>query len=543
MTLQVRRSLPLYRKLHLENKILLFFAFLLLLLGAIVFFTVLLTTGQLLVSLRVIAVGAPPVLVLFVIARLVVRQAVRPLRELARVADEISAGNLDPRLDFGIHVNCWEIKNCQQTDCQAYMNFSQQCWYIDDTPCEGYEPHFPDKLAGCRTCEVYQAHRGDEVVQLADAFRHMTNVLKASREELVTSDDFQKRLIQYSFDGIVACNNEDVITIFNDLAESLTGASRQEVIGKQRWQTYFEDGLENRMDIPLSHEPIRRVRGFAPRESAIMHVSGELIDVRLAGISLFERGQHIGKVFFFQDMREIKQLREELIQSERLTAAGAAAAGISHSIRNIMDGFNGGVYIYQVGERRGDQKKMALGWDMILRNVQIISNLASDLLNFAKDRAPVLGPCDLETLVREAVDSLGVDKAGPVEVRVKKVGQTAPVMLDEYSINQCLTNLLRNALEAYPSGQEGTVFVTTEHAGDRAVITIRDDGPGMSPQTISRIKNGMYSTKGSKGTGLGLQVVQKIVNEHRGTLTIDSEEGKGSTFRIEVPAGELPAIA
>ena len=273
MTLQVGRSLPLYRKLQLENKILLFFTFLLLLLGAVVFFTVLLTTGQLPLSLRVMAVGIPPVLGLLVVARLVVRQAVKPLRELTRVADEISTGNLDPRLDFGIHVNCWEIKNCQQTDCQAYMNFSQQCWYIDGTPCEGYEPHFPAKLAGCRTCDVYQAHRGDEVVQLADAFRHMTNVLKASREELVTSGDFQKRLIQYSFDGIVASNSQDVITIFNDLAESLTGASRKEVVGKQRWQTFLEDGLENRMDIPLSHEPVRRVRGFAPRESAIMHAN------------------------------------------------------------------------------------------------------------------------------------------------------------------------------------------------------------------------------------------------------------------------------
>jgi signal transduction histidine kinase len=180
---------------------------------------------------------------------------------------------------------------------------------------------------------------------------------------------------------------------------------------------------------------------------------------------------------------------------------------------------------------------------MILRNVQIISNLASDLLNFAKDRVPDLEPSDLTSLVDEVVDSLGVDRDGPVKVRVEKGGSVPRVMLDEHAFHQCLTNLLHNALEAFPEGQEGTVVVTTESAGDRAMISVCDNGAGMNQETIARIKNGMFSTKGSKGTGLGLQVVQKIVNEHRGTLTIESEEGKGSVFRIEVPVGELPAMA
>jgi len=490
-------------------------------------------------SMIAIALTAGPVVLLFLVGRVAVRRTVKPLKELTAVADEISIGHLDPRIDFGVHVNCWELKNCGCTDCEAYMNYTEQCWYIDGTPCEGYESRFPQKLEGCRTCEVYQAHRGDEVVQLADAFKHMANVLKASRQELVNSDDFQKRLIQNSFDGIIATNAEGFITIFNQVAERLTQHPRDEVIGIKRWQELFEEGLEKTMDIPLSHEPVRRLRGFAPKESVIRRANGKWIDVRLSGISLYERGLHIGRVFFFQDMREIKMLRENLIQSERLAAAGQSAAGISHSIKNILDGFNGGVYVYKAGKRRGDEQKMATGWGMIERNVGIISDLVADLLNFAKHRPPDLGLHDPQALIEDVIANTGLRRSDRIQIRVEQTGLKRLVALDWHAFHQCLANLIGNAVEAYPEGRTGIIVAGTEVLEDRAIFTIHDDGVGMSPRTIARIKNGMYSTKGSKGTGLGLQVVQKIVNEHGGVLSIESEEGKGSTFCVEIPNHHL----
>ncbi|MFH1845811.1 MAG: ATP-binding protein [bacterium] len=488
-----------------------------------------------------LALMALPGVLLFGVARVAVRRTVQPLKDLTQVAEEISTGNLDPRIDFGVHVNCWEIMDCQQTDCRGYMNYSEQCWYIDGTPCEGFEPRFPEKLQRCRACNVYKAHRGDEVVQLADSFRHMTNVLKRSREELLTSDDFQKRLIQNSFDGIIATNEHDLITIFNRVAVELTGRPREEVIGRLQWQHFLPDELEQQMDIPLSHEPVRRLRGFAPRVAAITNARGGMVDVQLAGISLYERGRHIGKVFFFQDIREIKQLRERLLQSERLAAAGQAAAGISHSIKNILDGFNGGVYVYKAGKRRDDEEKMATGWDMIERNVGIIGDLVADLLNFAKERIPEYAPHDPRQLVEAVIADIGLSRAG--EVKIELVGDSAgrKVMLDYHSFHQCLGNLLGNAMDAYAAGETGTITVEVGVHDDTAFFVVGDDGMGMSPRTLSKIKSGMFSTKGSKGTGLGLQVVQKIVNEHQGSLVIESEEDVGSTFRIELPVAG-PAV-
>ena len=476
-----------------------------------------------------------PVCLALVVGRLVVRRMVSPLKDLTRIADEISIGNLDPRIDIGEPVNCWEIKNCQRTDCGAYQNLSEQCWYLDGTPCEGYEPRFPQKLSQCRTCEVYQAHRGDEIVQLADAFRHMTNVLKDSRGELIKSDDFQKRLIHNSFDGIVATEADDFVTIFNGVAEELTGYSREEVIGKSDWRVFFEDGLERIMDQPRTWGRVRRVRGFPPRESAIKCKDGSFVDVLLSGISLFERGIHIGRVFFFQDMREVKRLRGELIRSERLAATGQAAAGISHSIRNILDGFRGGLYVYQVGKRNSDEGKMETGLSMIERNMEIIADLVKDLLNFSKERKPEYTAVLPQDLVEEVFSGIGPKEKERITFRIEVAETAGRVMLDPHVFRQCLGNLVRNAIEAIPPDRPGSVCVGYRTEGDRGIFTVRDDGEGMSPETMEKIKGGMYSTRGSKGTGLGLIVIQKIIKEHGGILTIESEEGKGSVFQVDIP--------
>jgi PAS domain S-box-containing protein len=489
------------------------------------------------------AVMLGPVLLIFVVTRVVIRRAVKGLKDLIRVADEISTGNLNPRIGFGIRVNCWEIKNCGRTDCKAYMNLGRQCWYIDGTPCEGYEPRFPEKLEGCRKCEVYQLHRGDEIVQLADAFKHMTTVLKSSRDRLVSSGEFQKQLIHNSFDGIVATDADDVITIFNRIAEDLIGVSGEQVLGKRDWRAFFEDGLEKSMDLPLSHERFHRARGFAGRETKILREDGKLVDVLLSGISLFEGGRHIGKVFFFQDVREVKRLREDLIRSERLAATGQAAAGISHSIKNILDGFAGGAYVFRQGRRNDNRGKMDLGWDMIERNMQIISDLVKDLLNFSQEREPQYQSVDPAALIEDVLVNMGLKQHERVRVRVQVDEPPRRVVLDPHAFHQCLTNLVRNAAEAIPGDREGTVTIRVAIDDDRAVFSVIDDGAGMSPRTVEKIKGGMYSTKGSKGTGLGLLVIQKIVSEHKGTLAIESVEGEGSTFRIEIPTAGTSVAA
>ena len=467
----------------------------------------------------------------------IVRRATRPLRELIRAAEEVAAGNLDPVIEGARRVNCWEITSCRETQCKAYLNLDQPCWYIDGTPCEGYEPRFPEKLQGCHSCEVYRHHRGDEIRQLVDAFKHMLGRMHGSQEELLKSSDLQTRLIRNSYNGVMATDDTGQITIFNIAAEKILGVDRSEVIGKRHWSCFLDRSLERDLDRPLSYERIRRVRGFRYR-SAVMHtIENEPVAVLLSGISLFDRGMHVGRVFFFQDMREIQGLREELIRSERLAATGQAAAGISHSIKNILDGFRGGAYVYNVGKKKGDPEKMDQGWGMVERNMEIISHLVMDLLNFAKEREPELEAVEARRLIEETIASLGLVDHETIEMVVEIETDESVVVLDPAAFQQCLGNLIRNAAEAIPIDRSGKVTVSFRREEDRALFVVRDDGIGMSAETMKKIRGGMYSTKGSKGTGLGLLVIQKVVEEHCGSLAMESEVGEGSSFRIEIPQG------
>jgi PAS domain S-box-containing protein len=484
----------------------------------------------------ILAIMILPFGLILLLSRKAVQYAIRPLSELTAVADKISTGDLDARIDFGPKVQCWDIKGCQRTDCKAYMNFTEQCWYVDGTPCEGYEPNFPEKLEGCRKCEVYQAHRSDQIVKLADAFKHMTNSLKASRDDLVKAVQYQESLIQNSFDGIIATDAKGNITIFNRAAADLTGYPREYVIGRYSWEKLFPKEIFGLMDQPLSFGKDRRLRGFAPRESRIKRVGGGWTAVQIAGISLYEQGIHMGKVFFFQDLREIQKLRFDLVASERLAATGQAAASISHSVKNILDGFRGGAYVYKRGKRLGDEKEMDIGWDMVERNVGIIAALVKDLLNFSKTRKPEIEMTDVGALFTDVVESLNLQNNPDIQVAQDIPEEMPKVPLDYHSMHQCLANIVKNASEALDR-KSGRITLSTnlDVGGTHAVLSITDNGTGMSPETIEKVSGGMYSTKGSKGTGLGLMVSRKIITEHHGHMDVQSEENVGTTFLIFIP--------
>lgn len=473
-----------------------------------------------------------------VVANIIFRYATRPIVELTQLADQVSLGNLDVDFDFGVPVKCWEIKNCGRNDCAAYKNTLVQCWYVDGTPCEGYESRFPQKLMGCRTCEVYRQHKGDEIVQLYDSFRHMTYVLHTSKDEMERSDRFQRSLIRNSFDGIIATDATGTVRIFNRIAQNLTGFTEEEVAGKMAWDELFISKLSRDLQQPLFQNGSGIIFGFYRQEKILRCKDGSTVDVRASGITLREENRRVGMVFFFQDLREVKRLREELIQKERLAATGQTVASISHSIKNILDGLRGGAYIHNRGLRINDPVVSKEGWAMVEKNIDHISALVADLLNYALDRKPDLEKIDPNELVIDVAETLKskAESQGTVlEVYPNK--DVSSWMLDSYAIHQLLMNLVTNALDA-TAGIDGSWVRVSLHLSkiDQLEVRVQDNGPGIPPNLIDNLFVSMVSTKGSKGSGLGLLVVYKIATEHSGTVAVDTEMAPGATFRVFFPS-------
>ena len=232
-----------------------------------------------------------------------------------------------------------------------------------------------------------------------------------------------------------------------------------------------------------------------------------------------------------------------MVQSERLAATGQAIATLSHHIKNILQGIRGGSYLVEMGLENDDLGVLRKGWEIVRRNQDKISSLVMDMLSFSKEREPDPLPTDLAALIDDIVET--------VQQRATELGASLhwrpptdlPLLLfDPAGMSRAVLNVVTNALDAVEGRPHAAVTITA--AADRAAgvvrITVADNGAGMSPETLGQIFTLFVSTKGAKGTGLGLTVSRKILREHGGDIHASSRLGEGSTFILEFPL-RLPA--
>jgi two-component system NtrC family sensor kinase len=227
-----------------------------------------------------------------------------------------------------------------------------------------------------------------------------------------------------------------------------------------------------------------------------------------------------------------------MMQSERLAAIGQTIATLSHHIKNILQGIRGGSYLVEMGLDNDDLAVLQKGWDIVRRNQNKISSLVMDMLSFSKEREPDPVPSDLVSLIDDILETVQqrIDEGG-VEVRWTRPADLPRVCFDPEAMSRAVLNVVSNALDAVEGRDAPRIDVTAEcdAAAGRVRITVADNGAGMDAATLADIFNLFVSTKGAKGTGLGLTVSRKILHEHGGDITASSAPGRGSTFVLEFP--------
>ncbi len=227
-----------------------------------------------------------------------------------------------------------------------------------------------------------------------------------------------------------------------------------------------------------------------------------------------------------------------MMQSERLAAIGQTIATLSHHIKNILQGIRGGSYLVEMGLDNDDLAVLQKGWDIVRRNQNKISSLVMDMLSFSKEREPDPVPSDLVSLIDDILETVQqrIDEGG-VEVRWTRPADLPRVCFDPEAMSRAVLNVVSNALDAVEGRDAPRIDVTAEcdAAAGRVRITVADNGAGMDAATLADIFTLFVSTKGAKGTGLGLTVSRKILHEHGGDITASSTPGRGSTFVLEFP--------
>jgi two-component system NtrC family sensor kinase len=227
---------------------------------------------------------------------------------------------------------------------------------------------------------------------------------------------------------------------------------------------------------------------------------------------------------------------QSMLQAERLAAVGQTIATLSHHIKNILQGLRGGKYMVAEGIKRENLEAIGSGWKICEKTHDRIESLVLDMLSISKDRKPERRPTDLREVISDAVD---VCRARADENHVAlvwdKPASFPRMMLDSEAMHRAVLNLIGNALDACGEKADGQVAVTLEENTDGAVLRVIDNGVGIPESDLQKIFSLFESSKGSRGTGLGLPVSLKIAKEHGGKLTVQSAVGAGTTFTLELP--------
>lgn len=329
--------------------------------------------------------------------------------------------------------------------------------------------------------------------------------------------------------GVFTVDHDGIVGYLNPAAEQVLGTRAMETRG--RHVSYaLPERLGGLRDIVL--ETLRSQRGRARAELHLQGAAGRHLPVGVSTNVLMHEGVMTGVVAVFQDLTEVREMERRARRNETLAEVGALAAGIAHELRNGLKPISGSVeYLQRELALQGEEAQLM---DLIARESARLNKFVTDLLSYSRERDLALEPVGLGDHLSELVSVLRHDprRAAGVEVRIERGPEDVRVPLDREQMRQVWLNLAANALEAM--GEQGTLVVRWAPAPAGVQVEFEDNGPGIAADDLPRVGEPFFTTKRG-GTGLGLAIAQRIVERHGGVLTLESETGRGTTARVQLP--------
>ena len=235
---------------------------------------------------------------------------------------------------------------------------------------------------------------------------------------------------------------------------------------------------------------------------------------------------------------ENARLYRDNIAKERLACLGQGISGSAHCIKNLLSviTLTTSSIDYAIGS--GNREILADSWDILKEGLERISAMAMDMLTYSKDRPPELSPTQLNAHLAGIFDLVRQKLSEKrIQGRMEFDDRIGTVVLDPKGIHRCIMNLVSNAIDAMKQdGGSITLMTRLDEPARMIEIRVADTGSGIPQESLEKIFEVFFSTKGSNGTGLGLSVTKKIIGEHGGTMAVESTVGEGTTFTIRIPA-------
>ena len=368
--------------------------------------------------------------------------------------------------------------------------------------------------------------------------RRLSEELKHTEESFADLHVLHERIVESIGSGLVTTDMSGRIYTFNRAAETMTGMRAPDAIGKRVTELFGDEAQEK---VEQCLEGVRTgAKWEAQFEAGFQNGSGPpRVQAACTVVPLLGKsGSTTGLIVMLHDVTQMRALEETVRRSDRLAAVGRMAAGLAHEVRNPLGSMSSALQFLQ--ERSSSAPEDAKLMGVVLRESDRMNNIITNFLAFARPAA--LGKETKAELidVRDALnDCVSLIEHSPERTGRHRLKTIAEKNLfingDETQLKQVCWNLARNAIQAMPNG--GDLKISAFPENGQAVLIFHDTGIGMGRDMMDRLFEPFVS--GSGGAGLGLSIVHRIVQEHGGRISVESESGIGTKVRIEFPAARV----
>ncbi|MFS0862753.1 PAS domain S-box protein [Fredinandcohnia sp. 179-A 10B2 NHS] len=341
------------------------------------------------------------------------------------------------------------------------------------------------------------------------------------QEQLRKSEELHKLIAENIQDIICHSSPDGLYEYISPAVYQLLGYLPSELVGTNKQAIFHPEDREKISNPPLHDADMCTCQ--------ILHKNGSYKWFEISRKTIRDESGEIKKVLgVARDISERKKAESLMRKNEKLSTAGQLAAGIAHEIRNPLTSVKGFVQLMQNGQ---DLQRPYL--DIMYSEITRVEGIIKELLLLSKPNKENFSEKNVVTIIEQVVTLMETEAAlKDVHMKVELRNENLLITCDDNQIKQVFINLIKNAIEAMPAGGEIHLSITT-HDQD-VIISLRDTGYGIPPEILSKITQPFYTTK-DKGTGLGLAVCFNIIENHKGTIEIESELNQGTTFTVTFP--------
>jgi signal transduction histidine kinase/CheY-like chemotaxis protein len=360
------------------------------------------------------------------------------------------------------------------------------------------------------------------------------------------SDAAMAALLDSAPCGVLLFGTDGALRAVNGWFSEMLGRKHKELLALGSFEELVERlafGFAE-PNVMAAHWRERRRRGQSCRDELRLISPTQKILER-HGLPIMDPwGQHVGWMELYRDVTSQKLSESKMFHTERMVALGRLVASVAHEMSNPLTSILG--YAQRLLRRRdGVEREEDVGH--ILQEAERASRIAKNLLQFARGAKAERAAVDLNEVVRRALALRAYElRLEEIEAQLELEPELPPVLGDAAQLQQVLLNLLVNAEQAIQHGRgRGNIRLQTRRvSGDRLAVGVIDDGPGIAPESLPRIFDPFFTTKpAGVGTGLGLSIAYGIAREHGGAITVESRQGSGAVFTVELPVAQAPPLS